>query len=232
MKSLDKSLNQTHSEYRLQHKDFSIFVAQAEQFNCEVLCQLLKQQGYNVVGKAVDLEDTLQQIKLKKPQCVILESEISGQQSIDLVKEVDPDHQRTKFILYTSKPDIKLVAKAMNQGFFGFLYANDELEELYKCFQTIYTGGYYYSKGFLRLLKDFGINKLTEEKKEQIKHLTKREAEVLRLIGEGAIGYNIADKLNISYRTLANHKTNITQKLGLKSCRELPEYGISVREHL
>jgi len=232
MDRVNTPLDNTHTKFRLQEKDFSIFVAQAEQFTCEVLCQLLKQQGYNVVGKAVELEDTLTQIRLKKPQCVILESEMSGTRSIDLVKQVQSDDQRTKFILYTSKPDLTLVAHAMQQGFFGFLYANDGLDELYKCFQTIYTGGYYYSPGFLSLLKNFGIKVLTEEKKQELNNLTTREVEVLRLIADGMIGYCIADRLNISYRTLANHKTNITQKLRLNSCRELPNYAISVREHL
>ena len=218
--------------FSIRRKDFSILVAQAELFNCEVLCQLLKQQGYNVVGKANEMEDTLQQIRVKQPQCVILESEISGRRSIDIVQQVRTDNKRTKFILYTSKPDLKLVADAMQQGFYGFLYANDGLEELYKCFQTVSNGGYYYSPGFLLLLKNYGMNVMTDETKQQLKRLSSRELEILRLVAMGTTGHEIADQLHISYRTLANHKTNIMQKLELGSCRNLTRYGISVREYL
>ncbi|MRS60864.1 helix-turn-helix transcriptional regulator [Larkinella terrae] len=220
------------SSFSLRRKDFSILVAQAELFNCEVLCQLLKAQGYNVVGKAIEMEDTLQQIRVKQPQCVILESEISGRRSVDIVQQARSDNQRTKFILYTSKPDLKLVANAMQQGFYGFLYANDGLDELYKCFQTISNGGYYYSPGFLLLLKNYGMNVMSDETKQQLGRLTGRELEILKLIAQGATGYEIADQLHISYRTLANHKTNIAQKLELGSCRNLARYGISVKEYL
>ncbi|GAB3912918.1 response regulator transcription factor [Larkinella knui] len=220
------------SSFSIRRKDFSILVAQAELFTCEVLCQLLKQQGYNVVGKAIEMEDTLQQIRVKQPQCVILESEISGRRSVEIVQQARTDNQRTKFILYTSKPDLKLVANAMQQGFYGFLYANDGLDELYKCFQTISNGGYYYSPGFLLLLKNYGMNVMTDETKQQLGRLTGRELEILRLVAQGTTGYDIADQLHISYRTLANHKTNIAQKLELGSCRNLARYGISVKEYL
>lgn len=218
--------------FSLRRKDFSILVAQAELFTCEVLCQLLKQQGYNVVGKAIEMEDTIHQIRVKQPQCVILESEISGRRSVDIVQQARSDNQRTKFILYTSKPDLKLVANAMQQGFYGFLYANDGLDELYKCFQTISNGGYYYSPGFLLLLKNYGINVMSDETKQQLNRLTGRELEILRLVSQGVTGHEIADQLHISYRTLANHKTNIAQKLGVGSCRNLARYGIAVKDYL
>ncbi|WP_266363408.1 LuxR C-terminal-related transcriptional regulator [Tellurirhabdus rosea] len=207
-------------------------MAQSELFTCEVLCQLLKQQGYNVVGKAVELEDTVQQIRTKKPECVILESEISGQQSLDVVRQTDNSEKRTKYILYTSKPDMRLVAMAMQSNFYGFLYAKDGLDELYKCFQTINTGGYYYSPGFLALMKNFGLNRLDDNTRQQLDRLSQREREILRLVGEGRTGTEIADSLCISYRTLANHKTNIAHKLNLDSCRSLPRYSINIREYL
>src|ERR1041384_6022980 len=99
------------------------------------------------------MEDTLQQIKVKRPKCVILESEISGQRSFDIVEQMQQSNQQTKFILYTRNPDMRMVASAMQIGFLGFLYATDGLEELYRCFQTVSNGGCYYSDGFMKLLK-------------------------------------------------------------------------------
>lgn len=232
MNNANSKSESSSPSFSIRRKDFSILVAQAELFTCEVLCQLLKEQGYNVVGKAIEMEDTLQQIRVKQPQCVILESEISGRRSVDIVQQARSSNQRTKFILYTSKPDLKLVANAMDQGFYGFLYANDGLEELYKCFQTINSGGYYYSREFLRLLKSYGLDRLPEETAKKVNRLTSREREILGLIAEGATGHEIANRLFISYRTLANHKTNMAQKLELGSCRQLARFGISIKEHL
>ena len=219
-------------KYALRRRDFSILVAQSELFNCEVLSQLLKEQGYNVVGRAIEVEDTLQQIRVKRPMCVILESEISGKRSFDIVEQMQQSNQQTKFILYTRHPDMRMIANAMQMGFFGFLYATDGLDELYRCFQTVSNGGCYYSDGFTKLLKNFGMEIMSSTTRDELSRLTEREREVLRMIANGHTASDIANQLSISYRTAINHKAHITKKLNLDSCRKLPRYGIAVKNYL
>jgi len=218
--------------FAIRRRDFSILVAQSEVFTCEVLSQLLKEQGYNVVGRAVEVEDTLQQIRVKRPQCVILESEISGRQSFDIVHQMRQSNQQTKFILYASKPDLRMIANAMQLGFFGFLYASDGLEELHRCFQTVSSGGCYYSTGFMALLKNFGVEILADSTRNELNRLTDREREVLKMVANGHTATEIAEQLGISYRTAINHKAHIAKKLELSSCRQLPRYGIAVKSYL
>lgn len=219
-------------KFALRRRDFSILVAQSEVFSCEVLSQLLKEQGYNVVGRAVDFDDAILQISVKRPKCVILESEISGQRSFDIVRQTQQSNHQTKFILYTNKSDLRMVASAMQMGFFGFIYASDGLEELYRCFQTVSEGGCYYSNGFMSLLKNYGMEVMADSTREELGRLTGRELEVLRMIANGSTANEIADELGISYRTAVNHKAHIAKKLELSSCRQLPRYGISVRNYL
>ena len=218
--------------FAIRRRDFSILVAQSEVFNCEVLSQLLKEQGYNVVGRAVELDDTVQQIQVKRPECVILESEISGRQSFDIVQQVRETNQKTKFILYTSKPDLRQIALAMEMGFFGFLYSSDGLEELYRCFHTVSAGGCYYSRGFTTLMKNHGVEVLTEQTRNELSRLTDREREVLKMVANGHTADEIADQLGISYRTAINHKAHIAKKLDLDGCRQLPRYSIAIKNHI
>ena len=231
---MEKSVSgqEAAKNFALRRRDFSILVAQSEVFNCEVLSQLLKDQGYNVVGRAVEMDDTLQQIRVKRPNCVILESEMSGRRGFDIVQEMQQSNQQTKFILYTSKPDFRMVAAAMQMGFFGFLYASDGLEELYRCFQTVSNGGCYYSSGFMSLLKNYGVDIIAESTRDELKRLSDREREVLKMVANGHTSDEIADKLGISYRTAVNHKAHITKKLELDSCRQLPRYSIAVKNYL
>ena len=223
---------ETTKKFAIKRRDFSILVAQSEPFNCEVLSQLLREKGYNVVGRAVEIEDTIQQIRVKRPQCVILESEISSHRGFDIVEEIKKSNQQTKFILYASKPDLRMIANAMQMGFYGFLYASDGLDELYQCFHTVSNGGCYYSSGFMNLLKNYGVEVMSESTKDELSRLTDREKEVLRMVASGHTADEIASDLGISYRTAVNHKANIARKLDLSSCRQLPRYGISVKNYL
>ena len=218
--------------FAIRRRDFSILVAQSEVFNCEVLSQLLKEKGYNVIGRAVEMEDTLQQIRVKRPKCVIMESEISGQRSFEIIDQTKDSNQQTKFILYTRKPDLKMVANAMQKGFFGFLHATDGLEELYRCFQTVSDGGCYYSHGFMDLLKNFGVEVISDATRDELSRLTEREREVLRMVANGYNSEEIAEQLGISYRTAVNHKAHIAKKLNLTGCRQLPRYSISVKNYI
>jgi DNA-binding CsgD family transcriptional regulator len=97
--------------------------------------------------------------------------------------------------------------------------------------------------GSIQDLDIWGIRKLISQEKERrmrritvkvistsvfagVSRLGERERLVLKLIGEGQRSEAIIDLLNISYRTLANHKANIVAKLGLGSARDLTRFAI------
>ena len=58
------------------------------------------------------------------------------------------------------------------------------------------------------------------------KELTKREAEVLRLVVRGKINRQIAEELHISFQTVLSHRKNITAKLGIKTISDLTVYAM------
>jgi DNA-binding NarL/FixJ family response regulator len=57
-------------------------------------------------------------------------------------------------------------------------------------------------------------------------HLTIREAQVLQLLAEGSAIKEIAGQLDVSSRTIAFHKNNICDKLGLRSVAELTRFAL------
>lgn len=61
----------------------------------------------------------------------------------------------------------------------------------------------------------------------QVKELTKREIEVMKLIVKGYINKEIADKLCIGLSTVVTHRKNIMEKLGLKSVSALTIYAVT-----
>ncbi len=71
-----------------------------------------------------------------------------------------------------------------------------------------------------------GNSHLFTEAYQIIKQLTKREIEILKLIGEGKSNIEIAEKLFTSIRTIDTHKTNMIKKLGFKTTRELYAFAI------
>lgn len=62
-----------------------------------------------------------------------------------------------------------------------------------------------------------------------IELLTKKEKEILFLVGEGKSNIEIAGSLFISIRTVDTHKTNMIKKLGFKSTRELYAFALEIK---
>ena len=82
------------------------------------------------------------------------------------------------------------------------------------------------------LLKESGLSEIDEPTQQKVQGLTKRERQILYLITEGLSGGEIADKLCISYRTLANHKQNMSEKLAVEGSKNILKFGLQIKSYI
>ncbi len=100
-------------------------------------------------------------------------------------------------------------------------------EELLTAIRAAAAGEVYLYPSLAKLLvKDYLTQEHTNENAKALDGLTEREQEVLRYLAEGVANDEIADALVISNKTVARHRENIMQKLGLHSRSELVRYAI------
>jgi DNA-binding NarL/FixJ family response regulator len=92
-----------------------------------------------------------------------------------------------------------------------------------RALQAVYNGKTYYSE---ELWDYFTKSFVKEEKHENELVLTKREIEVLQLLGEGLSNKEIADRLFVSERTIVGHKSNLMAKTAAKNTVALLAYAI------
>jgi DNA-binding NarL/FixJ family response regulator len=216
--------------FSIRRLDTSVLVAKSEPFSCEVLSTLLAREGFDVVGRTTEMNDFFQKVRVKKPNCIITEAAFVNNKTDEFFKELA--EKKSKLVVYINDCRPKELAALMSKSFHGYLHTNDSLDELYKCLTMINGQVKYYSPSVKRLLNECGIKEMDSQTATLMTQLTKREHEILYWITEGLTGYEIADLLFISYRTLANHKQNIIQKLGIDSNRHLLKFGLSVKPYL
>ena len=188
-------------DYQIRKIDSSVLVAKIEPFFCETLCTLLKLEGYNVVGRASTLDEMTRQIRNKKPECIILEAEITNGNIQAFVDEVRSENKKPKFVLYFNRTDPKKLTQALAANLSGYLHSTDRLEELYTCLTHLRTNQQYFSEGFKNLLSETGISVLDEPTQAKIGLLTNRERQVLYNLTEGLSTGDMASNFGISYRT-------------------------------
>ncbi|MER2000930.1 MAG: response regulator transcription factor, partial [Lysinibacillus sp.] len=96
--------------------------------------------------------------------------------------------------------------------------------EMYTAINQVMSGKNYYDVG----LPQDQLEKLfTQKRTKNNDILSKREQEIVRLIILGYTNQEIANQLYISVKTVENHKSNIMQKLELKSKADLVQFGIT-----
>jgi two-component system response regulator NreC len=140
------------------------------------------------------------------------------------LKELLPD---TAILILTMHDDDEYLFRAIHAGAAGYVLKNAPHEELLTAIRSIAQGdAYLYPTATKRLMKEY-VDRMQRGDSGDVFHaLSEREKEVLSLTAKGYANKEIAEMLVISVKTVETHKSNVMEKLGLKSRPELIKYAM------
>ena len=188
---------------------------------------LASKPEFEVVGEAEDGLDAISIVRESKPDLVLLDlsmPRLDGLSAIRDIKKVSPE---TRILALTIHTDEDYVLEAFNEGADGYCLKDAGRAELLMAIESIFSGKPYFSPGIADKVLDGYL-----EGRQKIKStsawetITRREREVLKLIGEGYKNKEIADLLFISVKTVEKHRSNIMKKLDLHNAATLTAYAI------
>lgn len=125
-------------------------------------------------------------------------------------------------IFLTMYRDEQVFHRAMDLGVKGYLLKEDAVTDIIRCIETVKTGRYYISSS----LSDLLIRRNSNSEKNALEDLTHTESVVLKLLSEMKTSKQIADELNISSKTVTNHRANICTKLNLQGSHALLKFAL------
>jgi DNA-binding NarL/FixJ family response regulator len=188
------------------------------------LKQMIEQNpGLCVCGEAADSDDAMLVVAAQRPDLVLVDVFLDGINGIELTKmlcERDPSIR----ILVLSMHDEALYAeRAIRAGARGYVMKQEASRRIMDAIQTVLNGGLYVSDAIKATLDDIvGTSGLTDLALVP-ERISSRELSVLEAIGEGLDRTQIAEKLNISIKTVETHRANIKYKLNISSASALTE---------
>lgn len=194
------------------------------------LKQLLsKVHNLDVVAVSDDGYDTLAKVEEFKPDVLILDIDIPSISGIQVTEQVVKNFPDTKVILHTGYTDEEHIVAGFEAGAFGYVPKNFKTEDLIEAIYSVHNGQRYIKGSVSETFVNsyFKSKKQSEEHQEEIViPLTEREIEILKNVAEGYSNQDIANRLNISIRTVETHKSNIMKKLEMDNTAELVKYAI------
>ncbi|MDQ3020972.1 MAG: response regulator transcription factor [Bacteroidota bacterium] len=184
-----------------------------------------------IIGEAENGEDSLKLINDLKPMIAVLDIDMPKMSGIQVLKNLNKLKVEIKIIFLTVFASEDIFDKAMSLGISGYILKDSAVNEIKECIRKVADGNYYISPS----VSNFLVNRKDRMKKlendnPELHELTKTELNILKLIAEGKTSKDIGDELFISFKTVENHRTNISHKLNITGSNSLIKYAIKNRQ--
>lgn len=158
----------------------------------------------------------------------IVDVAMGDMNGIEATRIISEKFPQVKVLILSMHNNQEFIQNAIQSGARGYLPKDTDKDVLIKAIHDISQGHMYFDPHLSGMLVNSLIrsseNKKVSESKLDL--LTPRELEIVQLVAEGYINKEIADKLQISIRTVDSHKNNIINKLKLKTSVDIVKFAI------
>jgi DNA-binding NarL/FixJ family response regulator len=173
--------------------------------------------GIEVVGEAGDGAEGVDLACKLKPKVVVMDCALPGMSGLQATKKIVATCPETSVLMLSMHSEDTWVRQALDAGARGYILKNAVDLELVSAIKRVVAGE--------RVL-DPGVAKAGTLKGERDYGLTSRELEILQLIVDGKSNKEIATQLDLSVNTVAVHRANMMDALGIHKTAELVVYAI------
>lgn len=209
MKSAEDSIEQDNRQTP------SVFVVAETRLYRDGLASLLASQpDVQVIGTAGNIKNGLALIGAQNPDVVLLDIEISD--SLDAIRQIRRPGTKTKVITLATNDNAAQIVRCAEAGASGFITHNGSLDELIDAINCACAGELHCTPRVAAALAKrlAGLAK-NPSPVTDVRCLTAREMEVIRLIEKGLSNKEIAKQMQIGVSTVKNHVHNILEKLNV-----------------
>lgn len=182
-----------------------------------------------VVAEAGDGQTALAQIESLQPDVVILDINMPIMDGLEVARALQNTPRTTALIFLTIHCEEDLFNAALDLGVRGYVLKDSAITEIVTAIRGVAAGGHYTSPALMsHLIK----NRRSAASAPGLQELTPTERRILRLIAEYLTSKEIAEQLNISYRTVETHRTNICTKLDIHGSHALMKFALAHKAEL
>jgi len=172
-----------------------------------------------VCGEADSSKDAILKCNKLKPDIILLDISMPDMNGILAIRKLLEQNKSLKIIMLTMYEKIEYLKEALKAGAKGYVIKRAADSELIDAIRIVSKGEVYIHP---KITKEF-IEKSIKDTPDE---LSPREKEVLVLLSQGFTNKEVADKLDISMKTVETYRARIMGKLGLSSRAQLLQYAI------
>lgn len=191
-----------------------------------IRARLEKEPGIEIVGEASSGGEAIAMLS-QNPSMVILDIRLPDISGIEVASQIRKQNQDIKIIMLTGYDFSQYVRALARLGIDGYLLKDSPQEELVHAIREIASGGVVLPpKIASKFMREYSANYKSEKISDRRPwDLTLKEIDILEFMSLGLKNAEIAQRLEISARTVENHVSSIMGKLGATSRTEAVRIG-------
>lgn len=208
-----------------------VLVAEDDSLLRRALVELLSLDGgFEVVSDVPNGQMLVEHVGVLRPHVVLTDIEMPKLNGIEATKAIVATFPEISVVILTKFGDDDNLFNAMRAGASGYVLKDAPIEEIKQAIREAREGEAHLNPALVsRVLGEFQrIANAATERKALFAELTRREIEVLELIGKGMRNRAIAEALFLSEKTVKTHVGGILRKLHLNDRTEAALYA---KEH-
>lgn len=195
-----------------------------------IIAMLESCSDFEVIGEACDGEEAINKAYLMIPDIILMDIILPGMNGVEAARIIKNKMKEIKILFLSMEVSEDYLNEIIKFGAEGYVLKDIRKSELANAVRMAVTGNPYFSKGISDLVfkryREMNSGDAPAKKEAASDKLTEREVEILKLLSQGLSKKEIADQLFISTRTIDAHRSNIMEKLDLKSTVEMVKYAI------
>jgi DNA-binding NarL/FixJ family response regulator len=167
--------------------------------------------------------DAIARYREQRPDVVILDLNLPGIGGLELLQRLLIDDPSACVLVFSMHAEAIYASRALQTGAKGYMSKNAAPDEVLLAVRRLAEGGRYVEN---EIAQELALQSAPEG--HPLHHLTERDMEIMRLLGEGRSLAEIATELGVGYKTIANTCSQIKAKLGVARTADLIRLSIEM----
>jgi DNA-binding NarL/FixJ family response regulator len=215
------------NEHESENDESSILIVDFQPIVRLGLIQLINNtKGLKVCGEAENAHEALELIKVLKPDMAIVDISIKGVGGIKLIEVIKQKYPNFPILVFSMLDESFYAERVLKAGAIGYLMKHEALKNIINAIRCVLLKEIFISEKISANIMYRALYNKSNGYSFPMQLLSNRELEVFRLIGQGYKTRRIAEKLNISTRTVEAYRMHIKDKLNLNNGEDLLRHAI------
>jgi DNA-binding NarL/FixJ family response regulator len=184
------------------------------------------EHDFCVCGEASTAEEAIEKMVQTAPDIAIIDISLPGMSGLDLIKHFHHQANSVKMLVLSRHDETLYAERAIRAGARGYLMKSEPSEKIVKALRRIDTGAIYISPAINERLLQGIASGHQAFNDSPLDVLSDRELEVFEMTGRGIGTRDIAERLNLSVKTIESYRARVKTKLNLANASELMQHAV------